>query len=242
MSDAPSDHDASDDASTRDQREPGPESGDASGGAPPVAPLDVQGRTADDASSRAGGADPVADWVERFRGGGAESILHLWGKLAFQKRKQRREAPWFHAPYEFERTAADWVADCLVTGRDSRAWIEFVVNAEQRYRAKTRAALRFGYPIYWVILDSASDARRAARDTLILEFDDAEEVSFGTFDPASNTLDLGDPVTFADRNAVVPVFVAPQNMTGGEVRAAVARIEALPFDPAETDPLWVSGV
>mgnify|MGYP006926881298 CR=1 FL=1 len=47
---------------------------------------------------------------------------------------------------------------------------------------------------------------------------------------------------FADRNATVPIFVAPQNMTGGEVRAAVARIETLPFDPAETDPLWLSGV
>ena len=47
---------------------------------------------------------------------------------------------------------------------------------------------------------------------------------------------------FADRDAAVPVFVAPQDMTGGAVRAAVARIEALPFDPAETDPVWLSAL
>ena len=47
---------------------------------------------------------------------------------------------------------------------------------------------------------------------------------------------------FADREAAVPVFVAPQDMTGGSVRAAVARIEALPFDPAETDPIWLSAL
>lgn len=47
---------------------------------------------------------------------------------------------------------------------------------------------------------------------------------------------------FADRNAAVPIFVAPQDMTGGAVRAAVARIEALPFDPAETDPIWLSAL
>ena len=47
---------------------------------------------------------------------------------------------------------------------------------------------------------------------------------------------------FADRDAVVPVFVAPQDMTGGAVRAAVARIKALPFDPAETDPVWLSAL
>ena len=31
-------------------------------------------------------------------------------------------------------------------------------------------------------------------------------------------------------------------MTGGAIRAAVARIEALPFDPAETDPIWLSAL
>ena len=47
---------------------------------------------------------------------------------------------------------------------------------------------------------------------------------------------------FGGRDADVPILVAPQNMNGGEVRAAVARIEAGPFDPAETDPLWLSSV
>ena len=47
---------------------------------------------------------------------------------------------------------------------------------------------------------------------------------------------------FAERDASVPIFVAPQNMTGGDVRAAVARVEALPFDPAATDPIWLSAI
>lgn len=45
---------------------------------------------------------------------------------------------------------------------------------------------------------------------------------------------------FADRDLGVPVFVAPQNMSGSEIRAAVAQIEALPFDPAESEPIWLS--
>lgn len=47
---------------------------------------------------------------------------------------------------------------------------------------------------------------------------------------------------FAERDASVPIFVAPQGMTGGEVRAAVARVDALPFDPAATEPIWLSGL
>ncbi|MFC6961300.1 DUF5615 family PIN-like protein [Halocatena marina] len=47
---------------------------------------------------------------------------------------------------------------------------------------------------------------------------------------------------FGSREAKVPVFVAPQSMSGGDVRAAIARIEAIPFDPTQTDPLWLSGV
>lgn len=51
-----------------------------------------------------------------------------------------------------------------------------------------------------------------------------------------------DEKDFGDRDASVPVFVAPQDVTGGDVRAAVSRIETLPFDPAGTDPLWLSGM
>ncbi|MEF8887541.1 MAG: DUF5615 family PIN-like protein [Haloarculaceae archaeon] len=47
---------------------------------------------------------------------------------------------------------------------------------------------------------------------------------------------------FAGLEVPVPVLVAPQGMSGGEVRTAVARIEAMPFDPAETEPLWLSTV
>jgi hypothetical protein len=45
---------------------------------------------------------------------------------------------------------------------------------------------------------------------------------------------------FAGRDASVPIFVAPQDMKGGDVRTAIARIEAMAFDPAETDPFWLS--
>jgi len=47
---------------------------------------------------------------------------------------------------------------------------------------------------------------------------------------------------FSDRDATVTVFVAPQDLSGGDVRAAVARIETLPFDPSDTNPLWLSSV
>jgi len=51
-----------------------------------------------------------------------------------------------------------------------------------------------------------------------------------------------DVTDFSDLDAGVAVFVAPQDMTGHEVRAAVSRIESLPFDPSETDPIWLSSV
>lgn len=47
---------------------------------------------------------------------------------------------------------------------------------------------------------------------------------------------------FGGREATVPVFVAPQDMAGGDVRAAVTRVETLPFDPAQTDPIWLSSL
>jgi hypothetical protein len=66
-----------------------------------------------------------------------------------------------------------------------------------------------------------------ATDEALIEYAEAER-----FAPLST-----DVTGFADRNAAVSVFVTPQHMTGGEGRAAVARIETLPFDPAETDPV-----
>ncbi|MFC7156050.1 DUF5615 family PIN-like protein [Halomarina halobia] len=47
---------------------------------------------------------------------------------------------------------------------------------------------------------------------------------------------------FGSREAEVPVLVATQDMRGGDVRAAVARIDTMPFDPAQADPLWLSGL
>lgn len=56
------------------------------------------------------------------------------------------------------------------------------------------------------------------------------------------TLLSADVKDFADRETTAGVFVAPQDMTGSEVRAAVARVTSLPFDPAETDPIWLSSL
>lgn len=47
---------------------------------------------------------------------------------------------------------------------------------------------------------------------------------------------------FGGREVEIPVFVAPQDMTGGAVRAAIARIDTMPFDPASTDPIWLSTI
>jgi len=47
---------------------------------------------------------------------------------------------------------------------------------------------------------------------------------------------------FGRRHAEVPILVAPQDMTGGTVQASVARLESLSFDPAESEPIWLSGL
>jgi hypothetical protein len=51
-----------------------------------------------------------------------------------------------------------------------------------------------------------------------------------------------DAKDFGSRDTGVPVFVAPQDMSGGDVRAAVAHVEALPFDPAGTEPIWLTSL
>lgn len=47
---------------------------------------------------------------------------------------------------------------------------------------------------------------------------------------------------FAALDAEVATFVAPQDLTGGEVRAAVAHVESLPLDPTTVDTIWLSGI
>lgn len=71
-----------------------------------------------------------------------------------------------------------------------------------------------------------------AADEEITEY--AESEGYGIL-----STDMSD---FGSREADVPILVAPQDMTGGDVRAAVARIDALPFDPKESEPLWLSGL
>lgn len=47
---------------------------------------------------------------------------------------------------------------------------------------------------------------------------------------------------FGDLDLPVPVFVAPQDMSGGAVRTALARVREQPFDPSETEPIWLSSL
>lgn len=51
-----------------------------------------------------------------------------------------------------------------------------------------------------------------------------------------------DVTDFLGLEAGVPVLVAPQNLTDGQVRSTMTRLEALPFDPGETEPIWLSTV
>lgn len=171
-----------------------------------------------------------AGWGERFRGSGAESLTHVWGKLALARRRQARQHPWFRGTYEFERTVADWVADCLITDPAPCAWIEFVVSADQQYRAKTRAALRFGYPIYWVFREGADAARRAARDALAPHLED--DVSFGTFNPQQDTIRLGDAVTFETYRVPVesPTAFQYSEVLGYRAGAADVPLTQLGYD------------
>jgi hypothetical protein len=72
------------------------------------------------------------------------------------------------------------------------------------------------------------------------EATDAEITAYAESDGhAILSTDVSD---FAERNADAPVLVAPQDMSGGDVRAAVSRLERLPFDPAETEPIWLTGL
>jgi predicted nuclease of predicted toxin-antitoxin system len=71
-----------------------------------------------------------------------------------------------------------------------------------------------------------------ATDEAIVEY--AERERFGVLST--------DAKDFGNVDAPVAVFVATQEMTGGEVRTAVAHLNALSFDPTDADPIWLSGV
>lgn len=71
-----------------------------------------------------------------------------------------------------------------------------------------------------------------ATDAEIVEYTEREGV-------AVLSTDVKD---FSGRDVGAPVFVAPQDMTGDEVRAAISRIESMAFDPADADPIWLSSL
>ncbi len=108
------------------------------------------------------------------------------------------------------------------------------MSAARRDRAKTRAAIRGGYPIYWVFLEGTDAARRAAHDALAPQLDDG--VSFGAFNPREDTVRLGDAVTFA--NYRVPVG-SPTAFQYSEVLGYRAGAAAVPLTPLGYDFGWV---
>jgi len=72
------------------------------------------------------------------------------------------------------------------------------------------------------------------------EATDAEITEYAESD--GFTLLSTDISDFGNREANIPILVAPQDMSGGDVRAAVSRLETLPFDPANSEPIWLSGL
>ena len=81
-----------------------------------------------------------------------------------------------------------------------------------------------------------------SRDVSELGFEAADDELVGYAEANGCAILSTDVKDFANRCADVPVLVAPQDMTGGEVRAAVARLEALPLDPSETEPIWLTAL
>jgi hypothetical protein len=145
--------------------------------------------------------DEIWGCPDRLRSAGRESATHLWPKIELQRRREDRAEPSFPGEYRFERKVADRAPDCVILGDGLNRWIEFVVDADQEYRAKTREALRLGFIIHWVFDVDAVEQRQAARAALAPEL--AGPFSFGRFDPWNEVLELGDPVTF--KNFAFPV-------------------------------------
>lgn len=72
---------------------------------------------------------------------------------------------------------------------------------------------------------------------------DASDDEITTFAESESLVILStDRSDIGERDADVAILVAPQDMSGGRVQKAVARIERLPFEPSNTDPLWLTGV
>jgi hypothetical protein len=156
--------------------------------------------------------DEFPDDADGFRTAGKESWGHLWPKVELERRRRTETEPWFSGEYRFERTVADRVPDCAVLGGEVNRWIEFVAESEQPYREKTREALRLGFVVNWVYHAEHRDRMRDARDALTPELQ--APFRFGSYDPATGSLELGDPVTF--RNYAFPVE-SMQEFTPGEL-------------------------
>jgi hypothetical protein len=183
--------------------------------------------------------DEIWGCPERLRSAGPESATHLWPKTEIANRAETQRDPWFRGEYRFERKVADRVPDCMILGEDVNRWIEFVADAPQEYRAKTREALRLGFVVHWVFHVNADEHRDEAWAALGADIEGP--FSFGSFDEWHEDMELGDPLTF--KNYAFPVEdmdeFRPQELLG--YRRGAARIGMLDgwFDLGMFD---VSGV
>ena len=75
------------------------------------------------------------------------------------------------------------------------------------------------------------DLGTEAPDEMIVECADSAEAAVRS----------SDQMVFNGMHADIPVLIAPQSMTGGEVRQAATPLRSL-SDPARMDPIWLTGL
>lgn len=168
--------------------------------------------------------------VDQYRHASKESPEHLWPKVEMGRRKQDQIHPWFEGDYRYEKKVADRVPDCCVLGGPVNRWIEFVMDSDQEYRAKTREALRLGFVVYWVFHDEFEEEHDNARQELLPELQ--QPFQFGEYNPIDGTLKLGDPITY--KNYEFPVEAmdefSPQTILGYRSGAAQIKMHGGGYD------------
>ena len=87
-----------------------------------------------------------------------------------------------------------------------------------------------GHTVRWT--RDIEDLGPEAPDATIVEYAES----------ADATVLSSDQKDFNEMHADIPILIAPQDMTGGEVRRAVAVLGSLPADPAHMVPIWLTGL
>ena len=71
-----------------------------------------------------------------------------------------------------------------------------------------------------------------APDDMIIEYAESNEAAVISSDQKD----------FSEIRADIPILIAPQDMTGGEVRHPVAVLRSLPAVLTQMDPIWLTGL